>query len=303
MSGSTAPSDPHVPSSNPLSSFKMRQKRAKAYRKLMHLYCMSFGFRQPYQVLVDSEMCKAAVAQKLDFAKQLHTVLQGEVKLMITQCCIHELYLQGREQQPAVDLAKTFERRKCNHREAIPGDECLTSVVSDKNKHRYVVATQSHPLRVKLRSVPATPIVHINRSVTVLEPPSDVTLRAKALSEDSKLHASVPDLALVGPLSAPEEKAKKRKGPKGPNPLSVKKKKATDVPAPTKAAPLKATPTTDIGTKTGSKRKADDSGDDSDTAVDDEPSKSKSSSKKRKRKRKAAAAAASTEEAATLSQV
>lgn len=63
---------------------------------------MSFGFRQPYQVLgthttlqpgrrslhlnpafitVDSEMCKAAVLQKLDFAKQLHTVLQGEVKL------------------------------------------------------------------------------------------------------------------------------------------------------------------------------------------------------------------------------
>ena len=29
----------------------MRQKRAKAYRKLMSLYCMSFGFRQPYQVL------------------------------------------------------------------------------------------------------------------------------------------------------------------------------------------------------------------------------------------------------------
>ena len=30
---------------------KMRQKRAKAYRKLMGLYSMSFGFRQPYQVL------------------------------------------------------------------------------------------------------------------------------------------------------------------------------------------------------------------------------------------------------------
>ena len=29
----------------------MRQKRAKAYKKLMHLYCMNFGFRQPYQVL------------------------------------------------------------------------------------------------------------------------------------------------------------------------------------------------------------------------------------------------------------
>ena len=117
---------------------------------------------------------------------------------MITQCCIHELYLLGKAQQPAVDLAKTFERRKCNHREPIPGDECLTSVVGalknaisnkcmflmynvagETNKHRYVVATQSQPLRVKLRSIPAVPIVHVNRSVMVLEPPSDTTIRTK----------------------------------------------------------------------------------------------------------------------------
>lgn len=77
----------------------MRQKRAKAYRKLMSLYCMSFGFREPYQVLgtsltlssrmgdltflyapVDSEMCRTSISQKLDFVKQLGTVLQGAVK-------------------------------------------------------------------------------------------------------------------------------------------------------------------------------------------------------------------------------
>jgi len=34
----------------------MRQKRAKAYRKLMALYSMSFGFRQPYQVLGASQL-------------------------------------------------------------------------------------------------------------------------------------------------------------------------------------------------------------------------------------------------------
>ena len=39
-----------------------------------------------------------------------------------TQCSIRELYLRGRSQQPVVDLAKTFERRKFNHKEAIPGD-------------------------------------------------------------------------------------------------------------------------------------------------------------------------------------
>jgi len=79
---------------------------------------------------------------------------------------VHELYLQGRAQQPAVDIAKSFERRKCNHKEAIRGDECLQSVIgsysgscrrrrlstvlSDNNKHRYIVATQLQPIHAKL---------------------------------------------------------------------------------------------------------------------------------------------------------
>ncbi|KAI0932297.1 hypothetical protein AcW2_000968 [Taiwanofungus camphoratus] len=202
----------------------MRQKRAKAYRKLMSLYSMSFGFRQPYQTLVDSEMCKASISQKIELVKQLGVVLQGTVKPMITQCCIHELYLLGKAQQAAVDLAKTFERRKCNHREAISGDDCLASVVGETNKHRYVIATQSPELRSKLRTIPAVPVVHINRSVMILEPPSKPTLDAKELAEEEALKPSAPEKASL-PAAAPADPPKKKKGPKGPNPLSVKKKK------------------------------------------------------------------------------
>jgi len=152
---------------------------------------------------------------------------------VITQCCIHELYLQGKEQQPAVDLAKTFERRKCNHREAIPGDDCLASVVGDTNKHRYVIATQSQELRSKLRSIPAVPVVHINRSVMILEPPSKATIDAKESVEEKALHPSAPEIATLPSTAPPEPPKKKRKGPKGPNPLSVKKKKPKpDIPTP-----------------------------------------------------------------------
>lgn len=207
----------------------MRQKRAKAYRKLMALYSMTFGFRQPYQVLVDSTMCKSASELKIELVKQLGTVLQGEIKPMITQCCIHELYLQGKSQQPTVDLAKTFERRKCNHREPIPGDDCVASVVGETNKHRYVIATQSQPLRVQLRTIPAVPLVHINRAVMVLEPPSDITIKTKEATEEQDLHMNQSDLALVGaPKTEPVQK--KRKGPKGPNPLSIKKKQVARPP-------------------------------------------------------------------------
>ncbi|KAF9044892.1 Fcf1-domain-containing protein [Hymenopellis radicata] len=166
----------------------MRQKRAKTYRKLMALYSTTFGFRQPYQVLIDSEMCKHSVSANTDLVKQLSTVLHGEVKPMITQCCIHELYLQGKTHQGSVDLAKMFERRKCNHREPIPGDECLKSVVGETNKHRYVIASQSQPLRSKLRAIPAVPLVHINRAVMVLEPPSDKTLQTKSMRKRRLSH-------------------------------------------------------------------------------------------------------------------
>ncbi|KAH9835629.1 Fcf1-domain-containing protein [Rhodofomes roseus] len=258
----------------------MRQKRAKAYRKLMSLYCMSFGFRQPYQVLVDSEMCKSSITQKLELSKQLETVLQGTVKPMITQCCIHELYLQGKEQQPAVDLAKTFERRKCNHREAIPGDECLASVVGETNKHRYVIATQSHDLRVKLRTVPAVPLVHINRSVMILEPPSKATLEAKESAEEQVLHPSAPEIATLPSTSTPAEAPKRKmKGPKGPNPLSVKKKKPKVDPS----APNKAANESEQG-HAGAKRTR---GEDADGNVDggEEPS-SQGAGRKRKRRKK-----------------
>ena len=116
---------------------------------------------------------------------------------MITQCCIHKLYLQGKQAQPAVDLAKTFERRRCNHREAVDEDTCLKDVLGTKtprrgwasvdmntsgpkNVHRYVLAAQSTSIRQQARQVPGTPIIHIKRSVIVLEPASDATERAKA---------------------------------------------------------------------------------------------------------------------------
>ncbi|RPD52518.1 hypothetical protein L227DRAFT_487450, partial [Lentinus tigrinus ALCF2SS1-6] len=78
-------------------------------------------------------------------------------------CYLHGLYLHGKEQQPAVDLAEMFQRRKCNHREAIPADECLGNVVDLRrmHMHRYILATQT-------RAIAAVPILHMNRSVIIL---------------------------------------------------------------------------------------------------------------------------------------
>ncbi|KAK7058802.1 hypothetical protein VNI00_001426 [Paramarasmius palmivorus] len=219
---------------------------------------MSFGFRQPYQVLVDSEICKEAIEHKIELVKQLG--------------------MKG--QESAVALAKTFERRKCNHREAIPGDECLTSVVGDTNKHRYVIATQSQPLRSKLRTIPAVPIVHLTeRSVMVLEPPSDTTIKAKQEAEEKSLHAPT---STISPSSTEHPTRKKKKGPKGPNPLSVKKKKAPEETTGKTKSAVRVKPLDDSNVHTGEKRKREDDAEGADEAGEG----AASGGRKRKRKRK-----------------
>lgn len=125
----------------------MRQKRAKTYRKALALYMRHFGFRLPLQLLFDSALVLALAKQRVapaDVPARLAAVLQvraaaplghrrpkaegGEVKCMITQCAIAELYRRqkdGEAEARAVEMAKTFERRRCGHREAIAGDECV----------------------------------------------------------------------------------------------------------------------------------------------------------------------------------
>ncbi|KIM32854.1 hypothetical protein M408DRAFT_326574 [Serendipita vermifera MAFF 305830] len=236
----------------------MRQKRAKAYRKLMAMYELSFGFRQPYQILVDSGMFIEAQDHKMELAKQLETVLQGKIKPMVTQCCIVELYKLGKDRQVAVDMAKEFERRKCNHREAIEGSTCLREVVGATNKHRYVIASQDHDLRVHLRTIQAVPLIHVKKSVMVLEPPSDETLRIKAAMVEDALNAPESEKETL-PSSKPSEAPflpKPHRKAKGPNPLSVKKKKPKTALVLPEKNPQQESSTHDMNA--GQKRKRDD---------------------------------------------
>lgn len=87
------------------------------------------------------------------------------------------LYAGGPEAQQAVDLAKTFERRKCNHWQMKDtDDECISGIVGDDNRFRYVVATQSVGLRKTLRKVLGVPLVFEKRAVVLLEPASDASV-------------------------------------------------------------------------------------------------------------------------------
>ena len=59
----------------------MRAKRSKVYKKAMALYTSAFKFREPYQVLVDSEFTQRAATQKLDLSARLADIFGGQVKI------------------------------------------------------------------------------------------------------------------------------------------------------------------------------------------------------------------------------
>ena len=220
----------------------MKLKRVKAYKKLMNYLQLNFGFREPYQVLLDEEIILAAVESKYDIVAGLERTLQGKVKPMVTQCTMEHLYrAKTATAKEAIKIAKTFERRRCGHippdKETVSAFECITECVGPTNKNRYCVATQKPKLRAKFRSIPAIPLIYINRSVMIMEPMSKATQQIRAQIEDAKLTKGLNDASVAkrstdgddesNEGSEKPSESRKRKI-KGPNPLSVKKKRVQE---------------------------------------------------------------------------
>ncbi|KNG86886.1 rRNA processing protein [Aspergillus nomiae NRRL 13137] len=135
----------------------MRAKRSKKYRKLMHQYELAFGFREPYQVLVDSNFLNAVHSFKMELLPYLERTLQGKVKPLLTKCSLAAIManqpINPRTNNPVrpaqLPPPTVLPLRHCSHNEdASPIDEteCLLSLLSPsadvkRNKEHYILAT------------------------------------------------------------------------------------------------------------------------------------------------------------------
>ena len=176
------------------------------------------------------------------------------------RCSIRHLYtlkdLAQPEKDALISTAKTMERRRCNHHtldEPLSTLACLSSVIDPKksltNKNRYVVASQDEDVRRSCREIRGVPLVYVKRSVMVMEPMAEGSVGVREGIERSKFRSGLRGrgAGLLGKRKREEDegsdvrkdkhmtsvaedevttvKRKKAKGPKGPNPLSVKKGK------------------------------------------------------------------------------
>ncbi|KAJ5887770.1 hypothetical protein N7495_007811 [Penicillium taxi] len=143
----------------------MRAKRSKKYRKLMHQYELTFGFREPYQVLVDSNFLHAVDSFKMELIPALERTLQGKPKPLLTKCSLAAIMaaqpINPKTKQPyrPMHLPPPTELplRHCSHNpESSPIDEveCLLSLLSPnsskkENKEHYILATAEPPISKK----------------------------------------------------------------------------------------------------------------------------------------------------------
>ena len=211
----------------------MKLKRRKHCNKYLSFYQNKFKIHQPYQLIIDLTFCQAALQNRVQIKEQLKQYLDGEINLFVTSCTLAEGKELGTMVHGAMVVAENFEIRKCNHEKPVTAVQCISSLMKKGNKHGLFIATQDPELRDKLRKIPGVPLLHVNHNVIVLEKPSAASVSASECEESKRL-ISKHEQEVLKQLKKTEEPVRvkrKRKGPKEPNPLSVKKKKKIDVSA------------------------------------------------------------------------
>lgn len=212
----------------------MKINRTKRAQKHLQFYSNHFGFREPYQVLIDGTFCFNALKSQFKIVDQIQKYFQKTIKPLTTACCIIESEGLGSKFQSTTQLLKEFKVHKCGHeKRPLTGSACMKSMVG---KSHYILATQDRDLQEWVRLKSGIPLVYLHQVAPTLDPPSEASQKAAERQTSKVLDVSKLEGERIsfykkkeGLIQETQEsmvRKKKRKG--GPNPLSCKKKKSND---------------------------------------------------------------------------
>lgn len=123
----------------------MKIARYKKASKTINFYKHNFGFRDPYQVLIDATFCQLALQHQINIQDQLPKYLQAELRLVTTQCIIVEAEGLGGGVSGATQIVKQFLVHKCGHdQKPIAGADCMKVCVC------YLGAFPSNPFNATI---------------------------------------------------------------------------------------------------------------------------------------------------------
>lgn len=215
----------------------MRINRYKRVQRHLTFYKNVFGFRPPFQILVDGTFCAAALKYKINIREQMPKYLCDDVKLCTTVCAIAETEKLGPALYGATLVVKQFFVLKCGHeKKPITAANCFHSMVRKKNLDHYIVATQDPDLSERLRDLVGVPLLYLFNAIT-LEKPSEKSLKVGAQTLQAQTEAPEHQLLALKNLKRKENlldeaPVKKKRKVGGPNPLSCKKKQKRPAPQP-----------------------------------------------------------------------
>eukprot|EP00298_Acanthocystis_sp_HF-20_P030441 c9599_g1_i1.p1 GENE.c9599_g1_i1~~c9599_g1_i1.p1 ORF type:complete len:251 (+),score=86.53 c9599_g1_i1:25-777(+) len=195
-------------------------------KKLWIWYKAVCFLEEPFIVLIDGNFLHRCVESRLDISTKINAIIGGGIKTKLPQCVFEELVALGEEVSGSRVAAKRFQRFNCNHSPALPANKCIDSILSQGKV--YCVATQDIQLKRDLHRKYGIPIfsVHSGGNRILLDiPPKFVEIK-----KNEELHRfnglmKSERRALAEAVKGTSTKRPHKKPKKGPNPMSIKKKK------------------------------------------------------------------------------
>merc|ERR1719354_512480 len=210
----------------------MKVKRLKHVKKHLQFYKSTFGFHEPYQVLVDLTFCQHALTCKINIREQINNIIGKETQLFTTSCILAEGDMLGPQLHGALHICKQYKLRKCGHTltEALSAQQCIQHMIGSNNSHHLFVASQDHELQMKLKRVPGVPLLRIHYHALVLEKPNHHSKQEASVQGAVKCGITdvekqrISKLKELHNITEVVEKEPQPKRVKGVNPLAMKKK-------------------------------------------------------------------------------
>ena len=203
-----------------------KAKVNRASRKLMGFYRSAYDFRPPFTVVLDAGVIAAAQTRGIELKTEIPKLLGGRARLVVTRYTVKELRKRGKEAKPCVAFAERLKYVSVEARGAATSAEAAVALVERGNPQKLCVCTEDFELQKQLAQLRGVPIVrlmwHGGREQFLVAPPLERKAADPEVAPRVELDAPPPTAAPKAP--PPPARTKRRKGPKQPNPLSMRKK-------------------------------------------------------------------------------
>ena len=228
----------------------MGRRKDKWIKKTLNFYRFVFKFDSPYKVIIDGNFAAMALNKKFEMKSSLEKFLDEKVILIIPSCIFKEVQSIESKIPGLLKLLSQYKIEQCKHNLLTPTN-CIRDYIGKKNNSKYFVATQDNFLRVQLRKIPGVPLIFFEQNMLLMDKPSRISIEASERRENLKEDPKQKEKKLlsekkdeISNFLVEEFKNSKyykqkqeefkinklmgkiRKKAKGPNPLSVKKKKS-----------------------------------------------------------------------------